>query len=101
MGVYSSLELANGETIVSTGVAPHILVYIGKVQCRLSLITVSMMEGFSVILGKDWLDALNPLVDWRSNTVYLRVGNELHKVQDHSTGSLKSYGIKDQGLNGL
>ena len=31
VGAYSSLELANGETIVSTGVAPQVLVSIGEV----------------------------------------------------------------------
>ena len=32
IGAYSSLEMANGETIVSTGVAPDVLVSIGKIQ---------------------------------------------------------------------
>ena len=33
VGAYSALELANGETIVSTGIAPRVLVCIGKVPC--------------------------------------------------------------------
>ena len=33
VGAYSALELANGETIVSTRVAPRVLVCIGKVPC--------------------------------------------------------------------
>ena len=32
IGAYSSLEIANGETIVLTGVAPNVLVSIGKIQ---------------------------------------------------------------------
>ena len=32
IGAYSSLEMANGDTIVSTGIAPAVLVCIGKVQ---------------------------------------------------------------------
>ena len=32
IGAYLSLEMANGDTIVSTGIAPAILVCIGKVQ---------------------------------------------------------------------
>ena len=31
IGAYSSLEMANGETIVSTGIAPDVLVGIGKI----------------------------------------------------------------------
>ena len=56
VGAYSALELANGETIVSTGIAPRVLVCIGSVPCRLSLTAVPMMEGVQLILGKDWLD---------------------------------------------
>ena len=101
VGAYSSLELANGETIVSTGMAPRVLVSIGDVQCRVNLTSIPLMDGISVILGKDWLDTLNPLIDWRSNTVYLRVGDKLHKVQGHGSSEAQPSGIKDKGLSGL
>ena len=101
VGAYSSLELANGETIVSTGMAPRVLVSIGDVQCRVNLTSIPLMDGISVILGKDWLDTLNPLIDWRSNTVYLRVGDKLHKVQGQGSSQAQPSGIKDKGLSGL
>ena len=101
VGAYSSLELANGETIVSTGVAPQVLVCIGEVQCRVNLTAIPLMDGISIILGKDWLDMLNPLIDWRSNTVYLRVGEKLYKVQGQDSRTVKPSGIKDRGLSGL
>ena len=101
VGAYSSLELANGETIVSTGMAPRVLVSIGDVQCRVNLTSIPLMDGISVILGKDWLDTLNPLIDWRSNIVYLRVGDKLHKVQGHGSSKAQPSGIKDKGLSGL
>ena len=101
VGAYSSLELANGETIVSTGMAPQVLVSIGDVQCRVNLTAIPLMDGISVILGKDWLDMLNPLIDWRSNTVYLRVGDKLQKVQGQNSSNVQPSGIKDKGLSGL
>ena len=45
IGAYSSLELANGETIVSTGIAPNVLVCIGSMVSRVSLTAVPLMEG--------------------------------------------------------
>ena len=63
VGAYSSLELANRETIVSTGMAPQVLVSIGDVQCRVNLTAIPLMDRISMILGKDWLDMLNPLID--------------------------------------
>ena len=101
MGAYSALELANGETIVSTGIAPRALVSIGKVSCRLALTAVPMMEGVQLILGKDWLDIQNPLVDWRSNTVFLRSGSQLEPIHGISDKSGTHCQITDKGLNGL
>ena len=53
IGAYSSLEMASGETIISTRVALDVLVSINKVQFRSYLTTVPMMDGFELILGKD------------------------------------------------
>ena len=85
IGAYSSLELANGETIVSTGIAPNVLVSIGSTVSRVSLTAVPMMEGIDVILGRDWLDSVNPLVDWRTNSLVLRNGDKLEVVQGMKT----------------
>ena len=99
IGAYSSLEMANGETIVSTGIAPNVLVSIGKIQFRSDLTAVPLMEGFDIVLGKDWLDMVNPLIDWRSNRMYIRQGDQLHIVSGDP--NVQPCGIKDRGLNGL
>ena len=80
IGAYSSLEMANGETIVSTRVAPDVLISIGKIQLQSCLIAVLMMEGFDLILGKDWLDMMNLLVNLCSNTIFIRFGDQFHCV---------------------
>ena len=81
IGACSSSELANGETIVSTGIAPNVLICIGSTVSRVSLTAVPMMEGIEVILGRDWLDSVNPLVNWRTNSLVLRIGDKLEVVQ--------------------
>ena len=47
VGAYSSLEMANGETIVSTGVTPNVLVSIGKIQfwCYLIVVVIDVLGG--------------------------------------------------------
>ena len=72
IGAYSSLEMANGDTIVSMGIALATLVCIGNVQFQSDLIAVPLMKGYDIVLGKDWLDMVNPLIDWRSNCMYIR-----------------------------
>ena len=70
IGAYSLLEMANGDTIVSIGIASSVLVCIGLVQCKCDLTAIPLMRGFDLVLGKDWLDVVNPLIDWRSNRIY-------------------------------
>ena len=101
IGAYSSLELANGETIVSTGIAPNVLVCIGSTVSRVSLTAVPLMEGIEVILGRDWLDAVSPLVDWRTNSPVLRNGDKLEVVQGIKTPKKQTCKIVDRGLTGL
>ena len=64
--------MANRNTIVSTGIAPAVLVCIGNVQFRSDLTAVPLMKGYDTMLGKDWLDMVNPLIDLRSNCMYIR-----------------------------
>ena len=59
------------------------------------------MEGFNLILGKDWLDMVNPLVHWHSNIVFIRSRDQLHCVSGIPIAKVKPYGIKDRGLVGL
>ena len=91
--------MANGDTIVSTGIAPAVLVCIGKVQFRSDLTAVPLMKGYDVLLGKDWLDMVNPLIYWRNNCMYIRQGDQLHVVLGDP--NVQPCGIKDQGLSGL
>ena len=80
---------------------PRVLVCIGSVPCRLSLTAVPMMEGVQLIVGKYWLDIMNPLVNWRSNTVYLWNGSQLEPIQGIREKSGTHCQIIDKGLNGL
>lgn len=98
IGAYSSLKMANGKIVVPTGIAPDVLVSIGKIQFRLDLVVVPLMEGYDIVLGKDWLDIVNPLIDSRNNKMYIRQGDQLHIVLGDP--NVQSCRIKDQGLNG-
>ena len=99
VGAYSLLEMANGDTIVSTGIALAVLVSIGPVQCHMNLTAVPLMRGFDVVLGKDRLDVVNPLIEWRQNTIYIKQGDQFHILSGDP--NVQPCGIKDQGLTGL
>lgn len=57
VGANATLELANGETIVSIGITRRVLVCIGSIPCW------PMIEGVQLIFGKDWVDIISHLVD--------------------------------------
>ena len=101
VGAYSSLELANGDTVVSTSIAPNVLVCIGSMVSRVSLTAVPLMEDIQVILGRDWLDTVNPLIDWKTNSLVLRHGDGLEVVQGIKTPTVQACNIVDRGLPGL
>ena len=48
------------------------LIVVGSTTSRLDITSTTLFEGIDLILGRDWLDALNPLIDWKSNTLFLR-----------------------------
>ena len=95
VGAYSSLEMANGDTIVSTRIAPAVLVGIGPVQCHIHLTAVPLMRGFDMVLGKDWLDRVNPLIEWRHNRIYIKQGDQLHILSGDP--NVQPCGIKEIG----
>ena len=57
------------------------------------------MKGYDIVLGKDWLDMVIPLIDWRSNCIYIRQGDQLHIVSGDP--NVQPCRIKDRGLPGL
>ena len=68
---------------------------------RVSLTSMPMMEGIKVILGRDWLDTVNPLIDWKTNSLVLRHGDGLEVVQGIKTPDTVACNIVDRGLPGL
>ena len=60
-----------------------------------------MMDGYDLDFGKDGLDMINPLVDWRNNTVLIRYGHQLYTMSSNTIVQVKPCGIKGRGLNGL
>ena len=62
---------------------------------------IPLMEGIEVILGRDWLDVVNPLIEWRTNSLVLRNGDKIEVVQGIKTPKKQSCKIVDRGLTGL
>lgn len=71
------VQLANGSKQDSNRYIPHAKVNIGSYRDRINL-HVTALRGYDVILGKSWLQHVNPYIDWRKNTLTFQHGGMKH-----------------------
>jgi hypothetical protein len=77
-----TVTFANGSPTTSS----HFLrarVRMGSYKDTLSL-HVTTLSGFDVVLGKDWLNRLNPSTDWPTNRVTFSHGGKRHTLRGNS-----------------
>ena len=63
------LELADGRHILSSGKVPHTLVTVASASARLDLTVTPLLKDVDIILGTNWLAAVNPLIDWATGRI--------------------------------
>ena len=58
------LELADGSKVLSKGKAPHVPVVAAGSTVKVDLTVTPLLQDVDLILGVNWLQAANPLIDW-------------------------------------
>ena len=58
------LELADGTQILSAGKAPAVLFSVGVNSFRMDFTVTKLLHGVDLVLGMNWLQRVNPLIDW-------------------------------------
>ena len=58
------LELADGRKLLSHGVCPHVLISVATAMSKLDLTVSPLLQNVDVILGANWLQMTEPLIDW-------------------------------------
>ena len=58
------LELADGTQILSAGKAPAVLFSLGIHSFRMDFTVTKLLHGVDLVLGMNWLQRVNPLIDW-------------------------------------
>jgi Retroviral aspartyl protease len=69
--VVHSVRMADGRINPVCRMIPNVKLRMGDWRCKIDLL-VTDVDGYDIILGKDWLSAHNPLVDCGSNIVKVR-----------------------------
>jgi hypothetical protein len=74
-----AVQLANGLVEGSRCVLPDAALSIGTYE-DLDTFHVTRLSGHDVILGKVWLDRLNPVVDWTRNKLMFTYADQQHML---------------------
>ena len=70
------LELGNGEKILSRGYIPDVPVVIAGLTAKIGLTVTNLLHDVDLVLGMNWLQTVNPIVDWCGAELY--VPNAVH-----------------------
>ena len=62
------LELADGSKIQATQQTLDVPCTVGESVCKISFTVTKLLSNVDVVLGMDWLQRWNPVIDWQSVT---------------------------------
>ena len=89
------LELADGSKIQATEQAQGVVCNIGETSVRMNFTVTKLLSAVDCVLGMDWLQQWNPVIDWRKQIMYLYVNSHWTQVhgellgEQHSCGTVK------------
>ena len=65
------LELGNGQNYLSRGYVPEVPVVTAGLTVKVGLTVTNLLHDVDVILGVNWLELVNPVIDWSNGKIYL------------------------------
>ena len=85
------LELGNGEKILSRGYVPDVPMVTTGLTVKVGLTVTNLLHEVDLVLGINWLQLVNPVIDWSSGNIYLPNGAHNALLQgDWLAGHVKS-----------
>lgn len=65
------LELGNGVKFLSRGHEPDVLVVTAGLAVKIGLTVTNLLHDVDFILGVNWLQLVNPVIDWCGGKIYV------------------------------
>ena len=65
------LELGNGQKYLSRGFVPNVPFFTAGLTVKVNLTVTNLLHNVDLVLGVNWLELANPVIDWSSGKVYL------------------------------
>ena len=80
------MELADGSKIQATEQAQSVVCNIGETSVHMDFTVTKLLSAVDCVLGMDWLQQWNPVIDWRKQNMYLYVKNHWTQVHGELLG---------------
>ena len=65
------LELGNGEKFLSRGVTPDVPIVTAGLTIKIELTVTNRLKEVDLVLGMNWLQLVNPVVDWGNGKLHV------------------------------
>ena len=65
------LELGNGQKYLSRGYVPDVPIVTAGLTVKVGLTVTNLLHEVDLVLGMNWLQLVNPVVDWGSGRLYI------------------------------
>ena len=67
--------------MISAGKAPAVLFSLGNSSYHMDFTVTKLLHGVELVLGMNWLQAVNPLIDWSGPRMYVGSDDHLSAVR--------------------
>ena len=65
------LELGNGQKYLSRGYVPDVPIVTAGLTVKMGLTVTNLLHEVDLVLGMNWLQLVNPVIDWGSGRLYI------------------------------
>jgi len=94
------VRLADGTEVRSGGLLPKARIRMNRYRDGMNL-HVTSLQGFDVVLGKDWLACVNPDIDWRKNLLRFSRNGKRHTLRGDASLAVHTKISPDNPLHPL
>ena len=99
------LELVDSSKIQSTQQVQGVRCTMGNIVCKLDFTVTKLLHRVDLVLGVDWLEMWNPVIDWQNQVVNIWTGVQWEQLRgtflngEHAVGTVKIFSYMEHSAD--